>query len=204
MRVSEHPLVLKVIVLVVALLAAGGCASSGAAKRNANHIILVGHGIPAKDYPKARLSEFFRTNRHDSGGEAHDRDSTDVQVEQLELEIRNWPRTFSNDPYKFGVVHLAERLREQSGWPVSIAFNEFCAPTLREAIDEAVQRGAARIIVVSTMITPGGTHSEVDIPRSIEEARRQYANVEIVYAWPFDLERVAAMLEDEVRRLDAH
>jgi sirohydrochlorin cobaltochelatase len=50
------------------------------------------------------------------------------------------------------------------------------------------------------MFTPGGSHSEVEIPEILEHLRPQYPGVELRYAWPFDLSLVAGTLAEQVRR----
>ena len=48
--------------------------------------------------------------------------------------------------------------------------------------------------------TPGGSHSEVEIPEILDQLRPQYPDVELRYAWPFDLELVANTLAEQVKR----
>jgi sirohydrochlorin cobaltochelatase len=117
----------------------------------------------------------------------------------LDRTIRNWPRTLENDPYFAGLQVLAQRLaRRLRGRRLIVAFNEFCAPSVGEAIDTAVRDGALRVDVVTTMFTPGGSHSEREIPELIAAARRSNPGVDIRYAWPFDLDRVADFLARHV------
>lgn len=52
------------------------------------------------------------------------------------------------------------------------------------------------------MLTRGGEHSENEIRTSIEEAQAKHPGVRIVYAWPFELERVAKLFADEIARFD--
>jgi len=82
----------------------------------------------------------------------------------------------------------------------AVAYNEFCAPTLEASVDQLVTQGATRITVATTMFTPGGSHSEVEIPEILEHLRPQYPGVELRYAWPFDLALVAGTLAEQVRR----
>jgi sirohydrochlorin cobaltochelatase len=51
-----------------------------------------------------------------------------------------------------------------------------------------------RLTIVPTMLTPGGVHSEEEIPEVIEAMRAELPALEIVYAWPFDLDAVAGLL----------
>ena len=179
----------------------GGCAAPQPLAQGKKYIVLVGHGIVASDYPKERLREWSHGHEHDHS--AHTRADDQSEHARREREIREWPRTARTDPYKFAVESLAERLTKRTGHPVLVAFNEFCSPTLEEAIDDAVNQGAERVVVITTMMTPGGAHSEVDIPEAVEAAAKRHPTVEIVYAWPYDPDRIAATFADQTRRFDA-
>ncbi|MBH0192113.1 MAG: CbiX/SirB N-terminal domain-containing protein, partial [Nitrospira sp.] len=82
----------------------------------------------------------------------------------------------------------------------AVAYNEFCAPTLEESVEALINQGATRITVATTMFTPGGSHSEVEIPEILDHLRPQYPGVELRYAWPFDLNLVANTLAEQVKR----
>jgi sirohydrochlorin cobaltochelatase len=82
----------------------------------------------------------------------------------------------------------------------AVAYNEFCAPTLEESVEDLIKKGATHITVTTTMFTPGGSHSEIEIPEILDHLRPQHPGVELRYAWPFDLQQVAKTLEDQVRR----
>ena len=69
-----------------------------------------------------------------------------------------------------------------------------------ESVEQLVKQGATHITVATTMFTPGGSHSEVEIPEILEHLRPQYPGVELRYAWPFDLSLVAGTLAEQVRR----
>ncbi len=184
-----------------------------------NHVILVGHGIPANDYPKDRLGKYFRMesghhadntdNSHTHNGQHKDHPGN-VHLpplstwEQLDHDMRHWPRTPENDPYKFSVENIASRLEYKSGHHVLVAFNEFCAPTVEETIENAIAQGAQRIMILSIMLTPGGGHSEYDIPDSIKAAQRKYPGIEIVYAWPYDVDLIAQTLTTQIKLYDSN
>ena len=80
----------------------------------------------------------------------------------------------------------------------AVAYNEFCAPTLEEAVADLVRQGVSDIMVITTMFTPGGSHAEVEIPETLEHLRKQYSSLTLRYAWPFDLNLVARMLAEQV------
>jgi len=172
-------------------------------------VILVGHGAPATDCPPQLVGQLMGLEwgggSHHGSSAGHHADqpmeSLHEQIAQLEARIRNWPRHAGNDPYKAGLERVAEVLRPLI--PVRqliIAYNEFCRPSIAQAIEEAAQQGARRIFVIPTMLTPGGVHSERDIPQALEEIRGRNPALEIVYLWPFDLQAVAALMASQVQR----
>ena len=44
------------------------------------------------------------------------------------------------------------------------------------------------------MLIPGGEHAEKDIPAAIERVRALAKNIPIVYAWPYEVDDIAAFL----------
>ena len=81
-----------------------------------------------------------------------------------------------------------------------VAYNEFCAPSLESAIEDLVVEGFQRLVLTTTMFTPGGSHSELEIPEIVEQARKLHPEVDIRYAWPFDLDRAAGFLAEQISR----
>jgi sirohydrochlorin cobaltochelatase len=160
-------------------------------------VILVGHGGVPTDCPRelvARLKTLEAQRR------ASNRSPS---AEELELDayIRHWPRTAQTDPYRDGLEALAVHLQPLlNGASLAIAYNEFCAPSLEEAAAELVAAGAESITVVPSMLTPGGVHSEVEIPETLERLRARYPHLEFRYAWPVDLGLVARMLAEQLNR----
>jgi sirohydrochlorin cobaltochelatase len=158
-------------------------------------LVLVGHGGVPKDMPRKWVREMKQFAR--KAGEGDERAA--AAANELDRRIRTFPRTDETDPYGAGIRRLADRLRPRlEGWRVVVAYNELCAPSIEEAIGELVRGGATDIRVITTMITPGGAHSEVDIPEALERARAAHPEVDIVFVWPLDLDRVAAMFAGHV------
>jgi len=54
-----------------------------------------------------------------------------------------------------------------------------------------------KILVVPTMFTPGGVHSEEEIPSTIEKISTKYG-IRILYVWPFNLEDVAQLVVKQI------
>ena len=73
----------------------------------------------------------------------------------------------------------------------SFATNRFTVATL-------VATGVTDIVVVPSMLTPGGVHSEVDIPTILELLRCRYPHLTLSYAWPFDVHLLSRLLAEHV------
>ena len=100
-----------------------------------------------------------------------------------------------------GLERVADALRPMvPAKLVAIGYNEFCSPSIAEAIEEVVRQGATTVVVIPSMLTPGGIHSERDIPRALDEVRTAHPEVTINYLWPFDVKMVAGLLADHVAR----
>jgi sirohydrochlorin cobaltochelatase len=160
-------------------------------------VVLIGHGSPALDCPPQLIGELMSLEwRADHDGEAIMR-----RAGELDAAIRNWPRRADNDPYKRGLEQLADALRPLLPTDrFAIGYNEFCRPSIADAIEQVIGAGASRVLVIPTMLTPGGVHSEVDIPRALEVARQAHPAVAIEYVWPFDLKAVAVLLASHLAR----
>ncbi len=166
---------------------------------NANHraVILVGHGGLPKDCPREIIQQFKQLERErKTSGKP-----VTAQERDLEKRIREWPRTAENDPYKAGLEQLAERLEPLlEGADLVLAYNEFCAPTVEDAVADLAMRKVSHITVVPTMLTPGGSHSEIEIPEILDDLRVRHPSLEIRYAWPTDLDLMARMLANHLKK----
>ncbi len=160
-------------------------------------VILVGHGGIPKDCPQELVTQLKRL-------EVQRRAAKTVpsqEERELDARIRRWPRTPATDPYQSGLEAVAAQLKPHlDGVLFALAYNEYCAPTLAESVEELIKKGATEITVITTMFTPGGSHSEIEIPEILEQMRPLHPNVELRYAWPFDLSVVATTLAEQIRR----
>jgi sirohydrochlorin cobaltochelatase len=161
-------------------------------------VVLVGHGGVPSDLPSELVSELKRleAQRRASGAAAMSPREAD-----LDRRVRTWPRSAATDPYQAGLEAVAARLAPRvAPRRLAIAYNEFCAPSVEDAIAELVREGFDRITLATTMFTPGGSHSEQEIPEIVREARAAHPGVDIRYAWPFDLDRAADFLAEQIAR----
>ncbi len=160
-------------------------------------VVLVGHGGIPKDCPQELVT---RLKQLEAQRRAAKTPPTPEEIE-LDTKIRRWPRTTATDPYQSGLEAVAVQLRAQlAGILFAVAYNEFCAPTLQEAVEELIEKGATHITVTTTMFTPGGSHSELEIPEILHHLRTRHPGIELRYAWPFDLSMVAKLLQEQVAR----
>lgn len=160
-------------------------------------VILVGHGGVPKDCPRALVRQLKELEGRRG---AHGGPPTPEEL-ALDQRIRTWPRTPATDPYQAGIEALAAALRRRlDGTPLVVAYNEFCAPSLADAAAALIADGIRDLTVVPTMLTPGGSHSEIDIPETIAQLRAAHAGVRIQYAWPVDVDVLAAMLATHLAR----
>jgi sirohydrochlorin cobaltochelatase len=160
-------------------------------------IVLVGHGGIPHDAPRRLVTELKRLE-----GErlAQGRSEAGARERELDRELRTWPRTRQTDPYRHGLetiaAALAPRLAPQ---PLYVAYNEFCAPSVEDIVDRLTQDGFTRVTLCTTMITPGGSHADGEIPALVTSLRARHPALAIDYAWPFDVEDVASFLSAHVR-----
>lgn len=158
-------------------------------------VILVGHGGLPSDIPPKVVENFMKLHKQ----RVRAKTPATLQEKELESVIRNWKRTPETDPYKAGLEKLSDHLRPQlEGMILKTAYNEFCYPSIEEAADELAAEGVSKVILVTTMLTPGGSHSEEEIPQEVEDLEKKYPDVEFVYAWPFDLGVFAEVLSNHI------
>ncbi len=162
-------------------------------------IVLAMHGSPPKDYPSADLKEFFKLRMmHEVGGSFPQ--AMYHKYDKLHTKMRDWPRTADNDSFWNASNKLAEELSRITRKKVVVGFNEFCSPSIDEALENAALTEVDEVIVITPIMTPGGEHSEIDIPESIERVQERNPNVSFRYAWPFELTEVASFLAEQLSR----
>ncbi|HVO25380.1 MAG TPA: CbiX/SirB N-terminal domain-containing protein [Candidatus Margulisiibacteriota bacterium] len=162
-------------------------------------VVLVGHGGVPRDYPRERLTQL-------RGLEARRRVTKAAPSPEevaLERELRQWPRTPATDPYQAGLKSLAAHLRPLlKPARLVLAYNEFCAPTVAEAVRGLATEGVTDIVAVPSMFTPGGVHAEIDIPETIDALRAEFPDLCLRYAWPFGGEHLAGFFVEHLRRFE--
>jgi sirohydrochlorin ferrochelatase len=174
-----------------------------ATKQAGMALVIVGHGIPASDFSRDKLRKMMELERQIelAGGEDKVPASVLSEFRALERECRRHPRTPQNDPYNAAVERVAQAIVNSKRFDhVLVAHNEFCGLDVEEAIELAVQQGAKRILVFTTMVIPGGMHSEVDIPMKVARAQNRFPNVQVEYIWPVSKDSIANLILHEVDR----
>ncbi len=163
-------------------------------------IVLAMHGAPPNDFPEEKVAELFGLHgrlKHLSGPQ---RQALQNRHDELDAQMRAWPRTPENDPFWAASLEMASHLSQAADCQVLVGFNEFCAPSLDEALDQAAAHGAEQITVVTPMMTRGGEHAEEDIPVAIRRAQARHPHIPFRYAWPFEMAEVARFLANQIEK----
>ena len=163
-------------------------------------VVLVGHGGVPRDYPRERLTQLrgLEGRRRATGA------PPSAEELALETELRNWPRTAASDPYQSGLEGLAVHLRARlAPARLVLAYNEFCAPSLADAVRALAAEGMTDIVVVPSMLTPGGVHAEIEIPEIIQQLRSEHPGLSVRYAWPFTGEHLAGFFVEHLHAFDS-
>ena len=166
-------------------------------------IVLIGHGAPATDCPPELIGELMQLQwRQGYHGCPHTAGPAHGRLAVLEEQIRQWPRHPRNDPYKVGLERVADALRPLfPSARITVGYNEFCSPSIAQAIERVIQEGARRIFVIPSMLTPGGLHAEHDIPQALEALRTAHPSITIEYVWPFRVQDIAALLAAHTQQM---
>jgi sirohydrochlorin cobaltochelatase len=115
--------------------------------------------------------------------------------------MAHWPRNENNDAYWAGFMKVVKEVEKTNKYSsVHPAFNEMCAPTVDEALNEALKTNPDEILITSIMVTPGGGHSEHDIPKTIEAFKKKNPSIKVVYAWPYDPADISNMLIGQLNK----
>jgi len=162
-------------------------------------VVLIGHGAAATDTPRALLAEFKRL---ESERASRREKIASPREAELDRQIRSWPRTPANDAYRLGVESIARALAAKlRGRRLLVAYNEFCAPSVEEAVESLIAEGNTRVSLISTMFTRGGLHAECEIPGIVAEMNAKHPGVTVEYAWPFDSDFIADFLAAQLERV---
>lgn len=151
-------------------------------------LVLAMHGTPPIDLPNLIMMEFMMAKA--GMGER-------AKYLKIEKKIRDWPRT-DKDAYWVGAQKMGDVMGKMTGSKVIVGFNEFCAPSLAEAFDEAIGGKAQKVLVLSPMWEPDNPHSDSDVPIAIRRAQKKFPKVAFVYAWPFSYDKTVPFLRDQL------
>jgi sirohydrochlorin cobaltochelatase len=163
-------------------------------------IVLAMHGAPPLDLPRSEVARLMGIHFQIEKAVGDDLEELQRQYNELDDKIRQWPRDADNDPFQVGSQEIAEQLSRATGHQVILGYNEFCAPSLDEALDQAAEQGAEKIIVTTPMMTRGGEHAESEIPSVIQNAQKRHPSIPIKYIWPFEAQDIARFLAAQIDR----
>jgi sirohydrochlorin ferrochelatase len=89
------------------------------------------------------------------------------------------------------IARLVER--RAAGTLVAHAHMELGAPTIGDAVDDLVQRGAREVVVVPYFLVPG-RHATEDVPRLAREAVARHSGLALRIAAPLGVHELLAEL----------
>ena len=165
-------------------------------------IVLAMHGAPPNDFPRAEMGEFHALHARLEHGDPSMSDAMKARAEMLDRKMRGWSRTAENDPFWAASQEIARHLsadrRESRGGGVQRVLRP--GPRRRRSPSAAAGRPGS-VQVITTMLTRGGGHAEVDIPAAIARAQAAFPDVPFVYAWPHDMRDVARFLADRLQKV---
>lgn len=142
-------------------------------------VVIAAHGDVPLDYDMGRAEEM---------------------MEKISEMVRKLPRNIDkiNDPSKLETENLTKKLREKLDIPVEVGYAEFCSPSIPETIKQLADKGFEKIIVVPLFFTRC-RHTEIDIPKILEKAKKQIVNTEIEYTDPL-IEEITEVLANKIRK----
>ena len=98
-------------------------------------------------------------------------------------------------------VALCGRVADRLGVPVLPGFLELAEPTIAAAIEQAIDDGAARVLVLPYFLHPGN-HTGHDIPALVDAARTRHRDTAIELLALFGADgRLDELISDQVRGL---
>ncbi|MHA2271913.1 MAG: sirohydrochlorin chelatase [Candidatus Hodarchaeales archaeon] len=161
-------------------------------------IVLAMHGSPPTDFPKREIGEFIDLHLKMENAPRMLSEEQIKRHDELEETMRAWPRTQQNDPFFASSQELAKHLAKATGFKTIVGFNEFCNPSLDNALEQAALQQPEKIAVVTPMMTQGGQHSEIDIPAAVKRAQDRHPELSIMYVWPYEISDVAQFLATRI------
>lgn len=161
-------------------------------------IVLAMHGSPPTDFPKREIAEFFELHLKMENAPRMLEEVQKKRHNELEETMRAWSRTPQNDRFFASSQELAKHLFKATGFKTIVGFNEFCNPSLDNALEQAALQKPEKIVVVTPMMTQGGQHSEIDIPAAVKRAQDRYPELSIVFVWPYEFSDVAQFLATRI------
>jgi len=107
-------------------------------------------------------------------------------IEKWSDIVRNWPRDEINDPLFHDTRILEKLIKRKGGHPnFEIGTLEFAPPTLEEALQKVIKRGAEKVIFIGgTGNIDRSSHTLVDIPQAIDKLQQANPSVKLIYKEP--------------------
>lgn len=138
-----------------------------------------------------------------SPGNAQDAQGNDLAPRLRSEEVVLLMGHGSRDPEGAAeFLTFARQLAARLNQPVFPGFLELAEPAIAEAINQAVESGARKIIAVPWLLFAAG-HVKNDLPAAIQWARQRYPSVSFCYGTPLGVQpELLAILGDRLAAID--
>ena len=96
-----------------------------------------------------------------------------------------------------GLFKIVEMLRAMGKWDmVEACFLQLAKPGLTEAVEDIIEKGAKRVVVMPLLLF-SGNHVLKDIPEEIDKEREKFPEVEFCYAKNIGADERIALIASE-------
>ena len=96
-----------------------------------------------------------------------------------------------------GLFKIVEMLRAMGKWDmVEACFLQLAKPGLTEAVEDIIEKGAKRVVVMPLLLF-SGNHVLKDIPEEIEKEQKKFPEVEFCYAKNIGADERIALIASE-------
>ncbi|BAU22485.1 hypothetical protein THC_0079 [Caldimicrobium thiodismutans] len=120
-------------------------------------------------------------------------------MEKILLVLHGSPKKEAN--YWDSFLNLLSGVFQRPRDDFKIAFLQFGQPDIKSALEDYIREGTYKIIVHPFFLS-SGLHVSKDIPEILEEAKKMYPEVEILYTRPLGVhEKLAEIVKERIEEL---
>lgn len=97
-------------------------------------------------------------------------------------------------------ITFIRQVLDRTPLPIVVyGFLENARPTVMEAVENCIRRGATEILVIPVLLLPG-IHANLDIPQILEKAQQKHPGIGILYGKPLGINGIMVdIIEERLR-----